>query len=102
MNKELLNAALADTAFVKRIAEAESAEAVQTLFAEKGLDLSLEDVKEIGKQIERLSQDADELNETDLENVAGGALAEAWLIAKAVIAIGGAGLAIYKWWRSTR
>lgn len=102
MNKELLTAALADTAFVKRIAEAESAEAVQTLFAEKGLDLSLEDVKEIGAQIERLSQDADELNETDLENVAGGALAEAWLIAKAVIAIGGAGLAIYKWWRSTR
>ena len=81
---EKLKAVMADEAFVKSCIEAENEAAVQQLFADQGIEMSLTEIelmKEMigavadgritGEQLEKLSQ-AEELSEEELAEVAGG------------------------------
>jgi len=88
MNKkeEMIKAVMADEAFVKSCIEAESEEAVQKLFADKGVEMSLTEIelmKEAAETIvngnfseEMLEKMANggELDEAELESAAGGVL----------------------------
>ena len=95
-----LSTLLENRDFVMTMLGQETPEDVQKLFADNGLELTMDEVMEIGAEIDRFANGGEELDEAALENVSGGALATAWLIAKALIAIGGAGLALYKWYKS--
>ncbi|MBR3630960.1 MAG: hypothetical protein IKN55_10905 [Oscillospiraceae bacterium] len=81
---EKLKAVMADEAFVKSCIEAENEAAVQQLFADQGIEMSLTEIelmKEMigavadgritGEQLEKLSQ-AGELSEEELAEAAGG------------------------------
>ncbi|MBR3631008.1 MAG: hypothetical protein IKN55_11145 [Oscillospiraceae bacterium] len=87
MNKrnEQIKAVMSDEAFVKSCIEAENEEAVQKLFADKGVEMSLTEIelmKELigaaadgtltGEQLEKLANGG-ELSEDELLEVAGGA-----------------------------
>ena len=72
MNEELLKEVLSDEAFAKSLIEMETHEDVQTALKEKGVDLSIEDIKAIQNLL--VNQEDGELSEDDLENVAGGSL----------------------------
>lgn len=72
MNEELLKEVLSDEAFAKSLIEMETPEDVQTALKEKGVDLSIEDIKAIQNLL--VNQEDGELSEDDLENVAGGSL----------------------------
>ena len=72
MNEELLKEVLSDEAFAKSLREMETPEDVQTALKEKGVDLSIEDIKAIQNIL--VNQEDGELSEDDLENVAGGSL----------------------------
>ena len=62
--------AFADQAFAEKVFAMTEPEDVQKAFAEKGIELSIDDVKAIG---EKLSENANgELKEDALDNVAGG------------------------------
>ena len=76
-------------------------EDVQKLYSENGVELTIEDVREIGRVLNSL--DNEELDAEDLDNVAGGIAisgAICWGIAKAIFAIGTAGIAVYRWYKS--
>ena len=62
-----------DDAFVDAVCAADSSEEAQKLFAEKGLELTLEEVESLGQSIGKaaLSENG-ELSEEDLDSVAGG------------------------------
>lgn len=105
VDTEKLNTLVKDKTFVERMMAQETPEDVQRLFNENGVALTLEDVKRIGKALSQLEDSGDELDEYALDDVAGGfaitlSAATCWAIAKAIIAIGGAALAIYKWYNS--
>ena len=68
---EKAKVALEDKAFVEKLLELEDPEAVQALYAEKGVDLTLDEVKLMGKLIAEQGEQ-DELTVDDLEDVAGG------------------------------
>lgn len=100
---EKLNELINDKGFVEMMMSQETPEAVQKVFNEHGVPLTLEDVKRIGSALNQMENPGAELSEADLDGVAGGfalTAATCWAIAKAVIAIGSAGLAIYKWYKS--
>ncbi|MBR1579510.1 MAG: hypothetical protein IJ668_03320 [Selenomonadaceae bacterium] len=70
---EKVKALLADKNFMASALELETPEEVQELFASKGVELSIEDVKALRAAIlARLGGD-DEMDEDQLEQVAGGA-----------------------------
>ena len=64
-----------DTVFIQRLFAQDSCEKIQTVFAEKGIWLSLDEVESLVvntvNSIEK-NTDSDELKEDALENVAGG------------------------------
>ncbi len=65
--------AMKDEVFAQKLAETESAEGAQKLFAEKGIDFSLEEVQAIAKSAQQQEQGlSGELGEDDLEAVSGG------------------------------
>lgn len=103
-NPEFL-ALLDDKEFVVGMMSQETPEDVQKVFAAKGFALTMDEVNELGRALaeaEAKGIDA-ELSEGDLDNVAGGfAITVAGLIAagKIIVAVGGAGLALYKWYKS--
>ena len=68
-NYEKILELLKDDAFADAVLSAESSDAVQQLFGENGVDLSIAEIKALGKS---LTQSEGELSEEDLENVAGG------------------------------
>ena len=83
---EQIRAVMADEAFVKSCIEAENEEAVQKLFADKGIEMSLTEIelmkemvgavaegKVSGEQLEKLANGG-ELSEDELEQAAGGGL----------------------------
>lgn len=72
MNIEKLNELLQDETFLTALSQLDSAEAAQKLFADNGLELAVEEVKEVLKSAVALS--ADELDADALDNVSGGAL----------------------------
>lgn len=89
-------------AFVKEMLAQKNEEDVQKLYAANGVELTMEDVREVGKILNSIDNDG-ELDASDLDAVAGGIVitgATIWAVAKTVIAVGGAGLAIYKWYKS--
>ena len=94
---------LADKKFVEQMLAQQTAEDVQKLFNDTGVDFTLEDVNEIGEQLNRAANSNEELSEEALEDVSGGfAITVAGVIAagKIIVAVGGAGLAVWGWYRS--
>ena len=89
---EKLETVSADKEFVKELFELDSPEKIQAKFAEKGIELSLDEVKAIVvgvvDAVER--NGAEELDETTLEGVAGGFAVSA-AIGLCVIALMAAG-----------
>ena len=63
---------LSDEAFVKRLAEMEEPEQVRAALAEKGIDLSVEDIVKLRDLLIRAQENGGELTEDDLAEVAGG------------------------------
>lgn len=99
---DALTALMDNKDFVIKMLSQDTPEDVQKLFHENGVDLTLDEVKEFGRELEKAANADDELGEDALESVSGGVVAAAtvWAVAKCVIAVGGAGLAIYKWYKS--
>lgn len=92
---------VANKEFVVKMLSQETPEDVQKLFAENGIELTLDDVRVFGEALAE-AENKDELSAADLENVAGGVIAAAtvWGIIKVGSAAVAAGLAIYKWYKS--
>lgn len=87
--------------FVVEMMSQETPEDVQKVFAAHGVDISMEDVNAFGKALASLDvqNSGDELDEEALMNVAGGVID--WILAgKVVVAVVGAGISIYKWYKS--
>ena len=85
MNQEKLRAAFADEAFVKELFALEEPEDVQKKLAERGIEMSLDEIKAIPQAFAaaQKQEGGGELSEDDLENVAGGGmLADIWEYAK--------------------
>lgn len=102
-----LNLLLEDKEFMMKMLGQDSEQDVQKLFAENGVEMTLEEVDSLGATLDKCFKklDSDELDEDALEDVAGGFAitlvgVSGWAVAKAVIGIGAAGLAIYKWYKS--
>lgn len=72
--EEKIKALVEDQVFVNKTLSCQEPEQVQALFAENGVELSLEEVKAIGQGLAAMSESDGELNEDDLEGVAGGSL----------------------------
>ena len=73
---------LDDQAFIDKFLAAESAEEVQALFREQGVELTLEDVEKIGQEIREATMKnagEGELSDDAMEQVAGGGLG-GWLL----------------------
>jgi len=88
--------------FATTLVSQESPEKAQEYLASNGINMTMEEVLELGKALNAMDTNSEELNEEALEDVAGGSLTVAWAIAKLVIAACGAALAAYKWYKSTR
>lgn len=96
MNTEIttkLNELSADKEFLKELFELDSPEKIQAKFAEKGVELSLEEVKAIitGVVDAAEKKSGEELDETALDGVAGGfaiTAAIGWGV-MALMAVGG-------------
>ena len=84
MDEKRLQEVFADEIFVKRLLELETPEAARKALSEKGIDLSIEEVKGVGKLMAKVVEKADEnggeLSIDDLEEVAGGALSTAAMV----------------------
>lgn len=97
-------ALMEDKQFVEKMLSQAAPEDVQRLFTDSGVELTMEEVMALGAELERQFHNQNgELDENALEGVNGGVIitaATGWAIAKAVIAVGSAGLAIYKWYKS--
>ena len=61
-----------DQAFVEQLFAAETHEAAQALFAARGVEFTLEEVKQIGAGLKAAAEANGELSADDLEAVAGG------------------------------
>ena len=85
---------LKDEAFVERLFSTDAPEDAQKIFAEAGIEISIEDVIEIANQIK---DNSDELGENALEDVSGGS-ATAVAILGCVVACGKLYLSARKAW----
>lgn len=103
INVDRLNEVLQNKEFATYVLSLETAEEAQRAFAEQGIEFTIDEIEEIGNAIREISA-SDEFSDTDLESVTGGAIITgtitAWAVAKTVIAVGAAGVAIYKWVKS--
>ena len=68
---EKLNELLKDESVVKELLQQETAEDAQKFLASKGIEISIEDLEKIQKIL--AAQSDDEMDDSQLENVAGGA-----------------------------
>ena len=74
MNANVINLvekAMKDEAFAKQLAEAETMEAAQTVFASRGIKFTMDEMKAITAAL-RATESNGELSADDLEDVAGG------------------------------
>ena len=78
MNEEKIKEVFSDKDFVESLLELETAEEVQSAISKKGIDLSISDIEVLRAQ---LVNNGEELSEEDLENVAGGFVISATLVA---------------------
>ena len=80
LNKEHIEKVFSDEAFVKSLLALEEPQDVQTALKEKGVEVSLEEVKQMGAQIAKAieakqnGEETDELSFEQLDDVAGGSL----------------------------
>ena len=73
MDKERVLEILKDRAFVTKILEMQNAEHVQAAFKEKGVEISVEEVKILGEIINKMiEKNTSELSPADLDEIAGG------------------------------
>lgn len=104
INTATFTALMDNKDFVLKMLSQETAGDVQKLFAENGVDISMDEVNELGRQLEKQTCADDGLSEDALESVSGGIAAETaaliWAGVKCATAVGGAALAIYKWYKS--
>lgn len=70
--QEKLTELMKDKEFVKKILEMETPEEVQKALAEKGVDLSIEQIEDIRKGIIARVSSEEEMSDEQLEQVAGG------------------------------
>lgn len=70
--EEKIREIMAKEGFVDKLLACEEPEQVQELFAAEGVDLSLEEVRQIGAGLNASLADSDELDEDSLDAVAGG------------------------------
>lgn len=84
---QLNNKLEADSSLVERLLNAESAEEVQEILKEQGLDFSLEEIGALRDALIATSQNG-ELNDEDLEKVAGGLVLTTGMIATTASVIG--------------
>ena len=96
MNEEQLKKLFSDDAFVASILEMETAEEVQKSLADKGLELSLDEIAIIKNT---LNSEETELSEDELKNISGGADIPG-IIASIADAIGKLGDYVDKWTRN--
>ena len=71
---EKLEQIIAEEGFAERLVACETAEEAQALFAEKGIELTLDDIKAISNGLANNFDESDELDEDSLDGVAGGAM----------------------------
>lgn len=83
---EKITIAMEDREFVARIAAMEEPEDVQRAFAEKGVDFSLEEISQIAEMV--MSSNSEELEETQLDAVSGGAVWEVVVVVAGLIKVG--------------
>lgn len=70
---EKVMAVLQQEGFVDKMFSLENPADVQALFAENGIELTVDEVKAIGRGLaQQLAEEGEELNEDDLDDVAGG------------------------------
>ena len=78
MDEKRMEEIFADEAFVKNLLSLESPEQVQSALKEKGIELTLDEIKKIGgamaKALENAGKDSNELSIETLDDVAGGGL----------------------------
>ena len=79
---ELIKNAMEDKAFVEKIAAMDDGLDVQAAFSEKGIEMTLEEIAQIAAIA--FGDKSDELEESALEAVAGGVLAEIAIVAAGV------------------
>jgi hypothetical protein len=72
MDEIKIKAIFSDVEFVTSLLELETAEDVQKALATKGIELSLEELNALRNSVVKASENYGELNEADLEKVAGG------------------------------
>ena len=72
MNQEKIQEVFSDEAFFKEIFSKEIPEEVQSILAEKDVELSIEDILKLRKIIEKKLNQGVELSDDELEDVTGG------------------------------
>ena len=73
MDEKKIQEVFSDEAFVTTLFEAETAEEVQALVKEKGLEISLEEIEAIKSQLAKVNS-GEGLSADELDDVAGGAI----------------------------
>ncbi len=69
---EKIKQVVSEEGFVEKMLACEEPEQVQALFASKGIELSFEEIKAISSQLSAALNDSDEMDQDDLDFVAGG------------------------------
>ena len=72
MNQEKIQEVFSDEAFLKEIFSKEIPEEVQSILAEKDVELSIEDILKLRKIIEKKLNQGVELSDDELKDVTGG------------------------------
>lgn len=72
MNQEKIQEVFSNEAFLKEIFSKEIPEEVQSILAEKDVELSIEDILKLRKIIEKKLNQGVELSDDELEDVTGG------------------------------
>lgn len=80
--KELVQAAMNDAEFVKKISAMQEPEDVQKAFAEKGVEFTLEEISQIAEMV--AGNEGEELTEGQMDAVSGGILAEIAIVASGI------------------
>lgn len=91
--------------FVHEMMSQETPEDVQKIFADNGVDMTIDEVNEIGRALANAENGAlsNELSEEALEDVSGGVVITAagvWAAVRIIGAVGSTALAAYKWYKS--
>lgn len=93
--QELIN----DENFVKAAFCVDTVEEVQKAFADHGVEITTEEIYAIGDAVSAATSAGGELSEDALDAVSGGVI-EWILVGKVVVAVGGAALGLWGWYRS--